>query len=111
VIRLVGKHPEGITPTQVAKALGMTPKAAQVYLRRSLGAGRISRPKRGCYAPVGSVGSVGSPGQRDRPTQQANTEVLASGASLTSQANTTNAPNTPRVQGALLGRRDPERSP
>jgi hypothetical protein len=110
VVELVGRRPQGITPTQVAAALGMTPKAAQVYLGRALAAGRVGRPKRGVYTPVGSVGSVGSPGQRDRPTQQANGEVLASRAPLTSQANTTNSTNTPAEQGAPLGP-DPERSP
>jgi hypothetical protein len=110
VVELVGKHPKGITPTQVAAALGMTPKAVQVYLSRALAAGRISRPSRGLYTPVGSVGSVGSPGQRDGPTQQANGQMLASPASLTSEANTTNRPNTPTGQGALLGP-DPGRSP
>jgi hypothetical protein len=53
VVEVVGKYPEGITPTQVAGALGMDPKAAQVYLSRALAAGRVSRPKRGRYTPVG----------------------------------------------------------
>jgi hypothetical protein len=108
VVELVGEHSEGLTPAQVATALGMTPKAAQVYLSRALAAGRVSRPKRGLYTPVGSVGSVGSPGQLAGPSQQDNGEVLASPASLTSQANTT---NTPAGQDALLLDSDPGRSP
>jgi DnaB-like helicase N terminal domain/AAA domain len=111
VVELVGKHPEGIAPTQVAAALGMTPKTAQVYLSRALAAGRVSRPKRGLYTPVGSVGSVGSPGQGDGPSQQANGEVLASPEPLTSQANTTNGPNSPPGQSALPLGPDPGRSP
>jgi hypothetical protein len=111
VVKLVGQHPEGITPTEVAAVLGMDPKAAQVYLRRALAAGRVSRPKRGRYTPVGSVGSVGSPGQPAGPSQQANGEVLASREPLTSQANTTNGTNTLPGQGSLPLAPDPEESP
>jgi DnaB-like helicase N terminal domain/AAA domain/Transcriptional regulator, AbiEi antitoxin len=102
VIAFVGRHPGGATPAQAAATLGMDRKTAQVYLSRAAAAGRLSRPKRGRYAPVGSVGSVGSPGQRDGPRQHANGEVLASPELLTSQANTTNRANTPPGQGALL---------
>jgi DNA-binding CsgD family transcriptional regulator len=110
VVELVAKHPDGITPAQAAAALDMDRKTVQVYLSRAASAGRLSRPRWGLYAPVGSVGSVGSPGQRDAPTQQANGEVLASAASLTSKANTTNTANTPSGQGALPDS-DPGRLP
>jgi hypothetical protein len=102
VITYVGQHPGGVTPTHAAAALGMDRKTAQVYLSRAAAAGRLSRPKRGLYAPVGSVGSVGSPGQRDGPSQHADGEVLASPELLTSQANTTNRVNTRSEPGALL---------
>jgi hypothetical protein len=110
VVEVVGKHPEGITPTQVAAKLGMDPKAAQVYLSRALTADRVSRPHRGLYAPVGSVGSVGSRGQGDVPTQQANGEVLASLEPLTSQPNTTNSTNTLPGQDVLPLEPDPSGS-
>jgi RecA-family ATPase len=62
IIRYVGEHPEGVTPAEVAAALGMDPTAARVYLRRADEAGRISRPRRGVYTPVTSVTSVTSDG-------------------------------------------------
>jgi hypothetical protein len=77
VIEFVGKHPDGVTPALVAEALGMDPKAAQVYLSRAAQAGRIAKLSRGLYTPVGSVGSVGSDAG-DRP-----------------EANTPNGTNTP----------------
>jgi hypothetical protein len=89
----------------------MDRKTAQVYLSRATAAGRLRRPRRGLYAPVGSVGTVGSPGQRDGPSQQANGQVLASPGALTSQADTTNTANTLSGQGALLLDAAPGRSP
>ncbi len=77
VIAYVGKHPDGVAPAEVADALKMDRKAAQVYLSRAAQAGRIGKPSRGLYTPVGSVGSVGSD-NGDRP-----------------QANTPNGTNTP----------------
>jgi hypothetical protein len=77
IILYVHAHPDGVTPDQVAKALELEPKVAQVYLSRAVTAGRLARPQRGLYTPVGSVGSVGS-GQQSLPL-----------------SNTSNTPNTP----------------
>jgi hypothetical protein len=62
VILYAYAHPDGVRPAEVAKALKMDPKAAQVYLARAFEAGRLARPQRGLYTPVGSVGSVGLEG-------------------------------------------------
>jgi len=62
VVELVGEHPDGITPTQVADELGMDRGDAGTYLRRALAANRIRRPSRGLYTPVFSVSSVADPG-------------------------------------------------
>jgi hypothetical protein len=60
VIKYVGQHPDGVTPAQVAQALGLEPATARVYLRRVEEAGRLSRPHRGLYTPVTTVTSVTS---------------------------------------------------
>jgi hypothetical protein len=67
VVQLVNDHPDGITPARVAAELGMDAKTAQVYLGRALAAGRIAKPRRGLYNPVGSVGLLVSP--PPEPTQ------------------------------------------
>jgi hypothetical protein len=60
VLAFVNDHPEGVTPAQVSLAfLDMNNNAASTYLGRLLDAGRITKPKRGVYTPVVSVGSVG----------------------------------------------------
>jgi hypothetical protein len=106
VIAYVGEHPEGVRAAEVAAALGMDAKAAQVYLSRAAAAERIHRPKRGLYTPVGSVGSVGSAGQGDAPTQHPDGEVLDPPEPPTSQPNTTNTSNTPT--GGSLFPYDPD---
>ncbi len=78
VILYAYAHPDGVRPAEVAKALpDLDPKTAQVYLARALAAGRLQRPQRGLYTPVGSVGSVGTEDET----------LFAS--------NTSNTPNTP----------------
>jgi hypothetical protein len=77
IILYAHANPDGVTPDQVAKALELEPKVAQVYLARAVTAGRLARPQRGLYTPVGSVGSVGSE-QQSLPL-----------------SNTPNTPNTP----------------
>ena len=59
VIETVGRFPEGIKPHDVAVLLGLEDKAAQVYLSRAFDSGRLNKPTRGLYTPVGSVGTVG----------------------------------------------------
>ena len=59
VIETVARFPEGIKPHDVAVILSMDDKTAQVYLARAFDSGRLNRPTRGKYTPVGSVGSVG----------------------------------------------------
>jgi AAA domain len=59
VILYAYAHPDGVRPAEVAKALDLDPKMAQVYLARAVDADRLARPQRGLYTPVGSVGSVG----------------------------------------------------
>ncbi len=66
VLRFVAKHPEGVRAGDVAKSVNMPAKEAGVYLGRLFDAGRLLRPSRGLYTPVGSVGSVGMD-QSDSP--------------------------------------------
>jgi hypothetical protein len=62
VVGYVGKHPEGISPSAVAAALGMDAGQVRVYLGRAVQAGRIEKPARGLYTPVTTVTSVASVG-------------------------------------------------
>lgn len=62
IVTFVGKHPEGVTADDVASALSLPPGDAGRYLRRAYEAGRIERPRRGCYTPVRSV-RVSVPGE------------------------------------------------
>jgi AAA domain/Transcriptional regulator, AbiEi antitoxin len=62
VVRFAGQHPDGVTPAQVAKELGVEQNAARAYLSRLAEAGRLSKPRRGLYTPVASVASVASEG-------------------------------------------------
>jgi hypothetical protein len=62
VIRFAGEHPQGVTPAQVAQALGVEQNAARAYLSRLAEAGRLSKPRRGLYTPVASVATVASEG-------------------------------------------------
>jgi hypothetical protein len=59
VISFVLAHPDGVGPSEVAEALDLDADAVSAYLGRALKGGRIDRPTRGLYTPVGSVGSVG----------------------------------------------------
>jgi hypothetical protein len=59
VILYVYAHPDGVKAVDVAEALKLETKVAGVYLSRAVKAGRLQRPERGLYTPVGSVGSVG----------------------------------------------------
>ncbi|MGY4642807.1 AAA family ATPase [Cellulomonas sp. URHB0016] len=56
IIEFVGRHPDGVGPSAVAEAVGITAKAASTYLGRLVGSDRIRNPSRGLYIPVGSVG-------------------------------------------------------
>jgi len=78
VISFVGQHPQGATPAEVAAALGIEEKTVSAYLSRAVKTGRLARPHRGLYTPVGSVGSVGSDG--DDPSEP-NTSNTPSGDS------------------------------
>lgn len=61
VVSYVNAHPDGARAADVAEHLGITAKDAGTYLLRAFEAGRITRPSRGLYMPVGSVESVGAP--------------------------------------------------
>lgn len=67
VILYAHKHPDGVRAGEVAEALNLDAKLVGVYLARAFRAGRLARPERGLYTPVGSVGSV----RKDAP--EANT--------------------------------------
>lgn len=61
ILAYVNKHPEGVGPTAVGRALGMEPKHAGTYLTRLADDGRITLRSRGLYTPrVESVESVDS---------------------------------------------------
>jgi DNA-binding transcriptional ArsR family regulator len=62
VVRFAGQHPDGVTPAQVAEALGVEQNTARTYLSRLTEAGRLRKPRRGLYTPVASVASVASEG-------------------------------------------------
>lgn len=48
----VHRHPEGVSPAEVALALQLDRTAAQVYLSRLAEKGRITHRRRGVYAPL-----------------------------------------------------------
>src|SRR5512132_3341506 len=62
VVLYAYQHPDGVRRADVAKALGMEPKVATVYLARAVETGRLQRAERGLYTPVISVTSVTSGG-------------------------------------------------
>lgn len=66
VVDFIAAHPAGVTPAEVAAHMGWTDRKTATYLTRLYDAGRIDRPTRGIYTPVGSVGSVGN--EQDNPT-------------------------------------------
>jgi AAA domain len=80
VIVYVTDHSAGVRAGQVAEALNMNEKQAGVYLGRAVKSGRLARPERGLYTPVGSVGLLDSSG---KPTQQSNTSNSPTGGHLT----------------------------
>ncbi|TDP78439.1 AAA domain-containing protein [Brachybacterium sp. AG952] len=55
ILKLVGEHPDGITPVEVGTRLGMSNDDAGRYLRRLADADRIAKAGRGLYAAVRSV--------------------------------------------------------
>lgn len=52
VIAYVNRHPQGVSPKQVAEALELDNHVAGTYLGRAVEAQRLIRPTRGLYAPV-----------------------------------------------------------
>jgi hypothetical protein len=48
----VSKHPDGITPANVAAAVGIDPAQVRVYLGRLVDRGSITRQGRGRYTPI-----------------------------------------------------------
>lgn len=79
IIQVVGRFPQGIKPHDVAVLMDLDDKTAQTYLSRAFDSGRILRPVRGTYTPVGNVGSVGF----DFPdTYTNNTTITPVGAAL-----------------------------
>lgn len=56
IVAYVNQHPDGVTPSDVEAALGVT--RARDYLARAATAGRIVKAARGRYAPVASVACV-----------------------------------------------------
>ncbi|MFC5791916.1 hypothetical protein EDM22_13800 [Agromyces tardus] len=69
VVSYVNENPAGVRAADVAEALRLTSKDAGTYLLRAFESGRINRPTRGLYTPVGSVGTVGT--LSEEPTQSA----------------------------------------
>ena len=61
IVKYVSRRPDGVRADEIAIAFDMSVGNAATYLGRAEKAGRISRPERGLYLPVGSVGSVGNP--------------------------------------------------
>lgn len=57
LLDLVGEHPEGIKPKDVAVLLGWDPSKARLYLKRAYEGNRIRRLERGLYAPLRTVTS------------------------------------------------------
>lgn len=60
VLAVVAASAEGVRARDVADKLGISEKTAGTYLGRLAASGRVNKPSRGLYTPVGSVGSVGT---------------------------------------------------
>ena len=60
LIAAVNRHPEGISPKELAAALKMSAPTVRIYLRRATERGRIANPKRGLYTPATCATSVAS---------------------------------------------------
>ena len=59
ILRYVNKHPQGVRPGDVAKALGdIDAQKAGTYLGRLHNSGKVRKLERGLYTPVESVESV-----------------------------------------------------
>jgi len=93
VVGHVLDHPEGVTTADVAGSLGMDSDTASAYLGRALKAGRISRPRRGFYTPVGECWRCWNEDGDPPGSQQ------------------TNTPNTPPGGGSALFDLEPEWAP
>jgi hypothetical protein len=52
IVALVARNPDGISPTEVGKQMGIEAKHAGTYLGRLTDAGRIRKVKRGFYGPA-----------------------------------------------------------
>lgn len=77
VIAKVADFPQGISPHDIGILLGMDDKTAQVYLGRAYETERVTKPKRGLYTPVGSVGLLVSPSPNtNTPTQPTPPQVV-----------------------------------
>ena len=76
VIEKVTAFPKGISPHDIGVLLSMDDKTAQVYLARAYEAERLTKLKRGLYAPVGSVDLLVSP-HTNTPTQPTPLQVRA----------------------------------
>ena len=59
IVAVVAEHPEGIGPAEVGRAVDVTTEQAGQYLGRLLNGGRIARPRRGTYTPLGRGGESG----------------------------------------------------
>jgi hypothetical protein len=78
----VGKHPDGIGPTELGAAVKMPAAEAGVYLGRLVTAGRIVKAGRGKYAPLPTpVESVESVGTSVAATSENNTPNTFNGGS------------------------------
>lgn len=61
VLAEVHRHPEGVGPTEVADATGLSVDLVKTYLFRGVKRGDLKKNGRGVYAPVTSVTSVTLP--------------------------------------------------
>ena len=77
VVELVGKHPEGISPKDVAALLHWEPSKARLYLKRAYDENRLAKASRGLYIPVTIDTSVTIPGI-ESPNSYTVTEVTPS---------------------------------
>jgi hypothetical protein len=55
IVGYVNEHSEGVSPSQIAEALGVESSHVRVWVRRLLESERIDQPERGLYKPVTSV--------------------------------------------------------
>jgi hypothetical protein len=67
VIAIAHRNPGGVRASDVAALLSIDEKTASTYLGRAHDQGRLEKPTRGLYTPVGSVESVGSESDINTP--------------------------------------------